>query len=432
MEMLVPEVDSLTSMFKLGWFIAVFLFASYLQIARAQILKTANYPTLGNPTSALTTQDGRYVFVSVTNVGGPNFNLPDALASSRPGVVSGVQVFRNVRGKLQSAGFISLGSHGANGLAFLPGGKTLVVAVGDAGVAFLDVQGTIHGKVTPYFAAQGEGAGTFNVAVTPDGKYVFSANEYGHFQQNRGNIGITAVQADSAGRVTHPQTIGRIPAGNKAPGLTISPDGSRVYVASEILTADNKSHIAGAGNPILIKQDCVQRIGTPAQRNGYITVIDVHRAVTPGLLGTAVLSRVASGCSPVRLVETADASTLFVSARGDNKILAFNPRLLDSDPDHAFLRAFDSGGIAPVGIRLFDHDRKLAVSNSNRFTDSPGTVAILDLSRPKQSALLQTMSAGVFPRNISLCPDGQSLFLTDYSSRILEVIRVHSREIPKR
>ena len=402
--------------------LAIALLAGFIQTALAKSPSAAHYPTLGNPTSALETQDGRYVFVSVTNVGGPNFDLPDALASNRPGVVSGIKIFRRKGGKLRASGFIPLGGRGANGMAFLPGEKTLVIAVGDAGVAFLDVQDAIHGAAKPYFAAQGEGAGTFDVVVTPDGKYVFSVNEYGQFQLNRGNIGVTAVQADSTGRVTHPLTIGQIPAGNKAAGIAIAPDGSRVYVATEIVTADNKLPIAGTGNPILAKGGCVQRTGTPPQLNGYITIIDVQRAVTPGLLPTAVLSRVAAGCSPVRLVETADASTLFVSARGDNRILAFSPRLLDSDPYHAFQRALDSGGAAPVGIRLFDHDLRLAVSNSNRFTTSGGNIAILDISRTKGAALLRTMSAGVFPRNVTLSSDGRSLYLTDYTSRILEVL----------
>jgi hypothetical protein len=48
------------------------------------------YATLGNPTSAIATSDGKYVFVSVTNVGAPNFAGPDSAASARRDVVSGI------------------------------------------------------------------------------------------------------------------------------------------------------------------------------------------------------------------------------------------------------------------------------------------------------------------------------------------------------
>jgi hypothetical protein len=74
-------------------------------------VKTTNYPTLGNPTSAVETYDGRYVFVSVTNVGGENFSGPDSAAGTRKNVVSGVQIFRRSRshdGGLVPDGFIAL------------------------------------------------------------------------------------------------------------------------------------------------------------------------------------------------------------------------------------------------------------------------------------------------------------------------------------
>lgn len=415
-----------TSRFKLQSLLAVVLLLGFFHCANAQApaARIANYPTLGNPTAALATPDAQYIFVSVTNVGGPNYSTPDSEAGKRHGVVSGLQIFHNAGGKLQSVGLVRLGSKGANGVTLLPGGKTLVVGVGDAGVAFVDVQDAIHGTTKPYFAAQGKSAGTYDVVATPDGKYLFSANEYGHFQGQRGNVGILAVQYDAAGRVTQAQTIGHIPAGNKVPSLTISPDGSRLYVAREMLPARGVSHFSGTGNPMLTKNDCVQRIGTPPRSNGLITVIDVKRAIASGSGQSAILSEVAAGCSPVRVIEARDASTLFVSARGDNRILTFSPHLLDSDPDHAFLRGFSSGGVAPVGIRLFAGERRLLVANSNRFVNSNGGVAVLDVSQPAQPTLVETIPAGEFPRNVNLSPDGRSLYLTDYTSRTLEVIAV--------
>ncbi|MFP5268457.1 MAG: beta-propeller fold lactonase family protein [Acidobacteriota bacterium] len=421
--------------FKLRFLPAVVLLSGFLCCADAQTPSAgiASYPTLGNPTAALATPDAQYIFVSVTNVGGPNYSTPDSEAGKRHGVVSGLQVFRNAGGRLQSVGLIRLGSKGANGVTLLPGGKTLVVGVGDAGVAFVNVQDAIHGAAKPYFVAQGRSAGAYDVVSTPDGKYLFSANEYGHFQGQRGNVGILAVQSDAAGRVTHAQTIGHIPAGNKVPSLTISPDGARLYIAREILPTKGVSHFSGMSNPMLTKNDCVQRIGTPPRPNGLITVVDVKRAIASGSGQSAILSEVAAGCSPVRVIETRDASTLFVSARGDNRILTFSPHLLDSDPEHAFLRGFSSGGVAPVGIRLFAGERRLLVANSNRFVDSNGGVAILDVSRPEQPGIVETIPAGEFPRNVNLSPDGRFLYLTDYTSRTLEVIAVPpSLQIPEK
>jgi 6-phosphogluconolactonase (cycloisomerase 2 family) len=173
---------------------------------------------------------------------------------------------------------------------------------------------------------------------------------------------------------------------------------------------------------LLTKEDCVQKKGTPARPNGFITVIDTQRVIDGQRRASSVLSRVAAGCSPVRLVETADSSALFVSARGDNRILVFSPRLLESDPEHALLHAFSTNGEAPVGIRLFAEDRMLAVANSNRFADAPGAAAIFSISKSRDATTLQTLAAGGFPRNITLSPDGRSLYLTNYTSRGLQVI----------
>ncbi len=261
------------------------------------------------------------------------------------------------------------------------------------------------------------------MVASPDGKFVFSSNEYGIVQGQRGSVGIIAVNADAQGRVTHPQTVGQIPVGDVVPSLTLSPNGSRLYVATELVPAKQPPAIAGAGNPTLTKNDCIQKKGTPPRVNGFVTVIDAQRAIDGQ--SNAILARVAAGCSPVRLVETADASALFVSARGDDVILAFDPRLLESDPEHALLRSQPSGGSAPVGMRLFSRDRFLAVANSNRFADTNGTMAVLDVSKlsgmPSLSPL-KTWAGRAFPRNISISQDGRTLYLTNYTSRSLQII----------
>ena len=104
------------------WILALLL--SSLSGASAQSAKSISlksYKTLGNPFTALATKDSKFVFVSVTNVGGPNYSTPDSDAGKRHGVVSGIQVFRNEGGTLQSIGLVPLGGKGANGIAFLPG-----------------------------------------------------------------------------------------------------------------------------------------------------------------------------------------------------------------------------------------------------------------------------------------------------------------------
>ena len=405
--------------------VAIFsLSARHASLAQDLDIRSENYATRGNPTSAVSTRDGRFVFVSVTNVDQPDFPGPDSAAGSRKDAVSGIEVFRRdvTRRKLSSVGFVKTGSTGANGLVLLPRERTLAVGVGDEGVAFLDVRDLEHGKGTPRFANQTTGAGTFDVVTSPDGRYVFTSNEYGIVAGQRGSVGVISTGINQKGRVLAPHTLGQIPAGDVVPSLAISPNGTRLYVASELLPQASLAAIAGSQNPVLSKNDCRQKQGSPARPNGYISVVDVQRAIA--FEPNAILARVPSGCSPVRIVEAADASRLYVSARGDNAILEFDPRLLEKDPEHSLLRSFASGGTAPVGIRLFMRDRRLAVANSNRFAEGNGNLAIykLDSSTAPEP---HRIPAGGFPRNLSLSADGSTLYLTNYKSRTLQVLEMN-------
>jgi len=405
--------------------VAILFLATHLASPAQNLdIRSEIYATRGNPTSAVSTSDGRFVFVSVTNVDQPDFPGPDSAAGSRTDPVSGIEVFRRdvATHKLSPVGFVKTGSTGANGLVLLPRERTLAIGVGDEGVAFLDVRDLENGKGTPNFAHQTAGAGTFDVVTTPDGRYVFSSNEYGIIAGQRGSVGVISTGIDQKGRVRAPHTLGQIPAGDVVPSLAISPDGSRLYVASELVPQPQLFAIAGSKNPVLSKNDCVQKQGSPARPNGYISVVDVQRAI--GIKPDAILVRVASGCSPVRIVEAADASRLYVSARGDNSILEFEPHRLENDPEHSLLRSFASGGTAPVGMRLFMSDRFLAVANSNRFAEGNGNLAIhkLDSNTDPEP---HRIAAGGFPRNLSLSADGSTLYLTNYKSRTLQVLELN-------
>jgi hypothetical protein len=117
-------------------------------------------------------------------------------------------------------------------------------------------------------------------------------------------------------------------------------------------------------------------------------VVDVQKAeISPA---ESILASVYAGCSPVRVVLSHDSEIAWVTARAADEVLAFSTRALleGSSPGwtgktgHQLpaLLSTTPIGIAPVGIQLFDHDRFIAVANSNRFT--PG--------EPARSAFLIT------------------------------------------
>lgn len=373
----------------------------------------------GKPFEAAVSSSGA-VFVSVTTDGSS-------------GSVTGVQVFTVANGGLQSSCVNAvpatlLGSNtGFANLSFFPNGTDVGGGIGFPGAIFYRAADLLSCNATGFVVDQGSSgsnnAGTIAVEATPDGKFAFVANESGVAPgaSTSGNIGVVAIQRDSGGNFAAGTTlIGQIATGGNAiAGMTLSPDGTRLYVTSEI--AADSTVAAGSGNPVLSKSGCVQ--AGVSSINGLLSVIDVGQAEAAPSTG-AILATVAAGCSPVRTTETADGKTLWVSARGDDRVLAFSTAQLESNPDNALLGFAASGGTAPVGLRLFHNDQLLAVANSNRFHTGIANATILNAASPASASVEATIPTGSFPREITVGPDGATLYLTNFDSKSLQVIRV--------
>jgi hypothetical protein len=370
---------------------------------------SVTYPTAGAPFQAIVGSAGT-VFV---------------------GIPSGIQVFTPSNGTLTSMCTNSLSStllgEGASvsNLSLLPNGTDLAAGIGSAGAAFFNIAALSSCTATGFVVSQGSIAsdqGTQEVNVTPDGNYAFVSNEYGVVSGalSEGNIGVVQLAYDANGNVTTGSTLlGQISTGGNAiAGMTLSPDGTRLYVTSEVATSASN---ATGTNPLLVESDCVQAAGSSPQSNGTLTVINVAKAESAPS-SSAILATVAAGCSPVRMAETADGSTLWVAARGDNRVLAFSTGMLEFNPGSALLGYAGTGGTAPVGIKLFDNDQLLAVANSNRFGGGTANATILSVGAPASASVVQTTQTGLFPREIWVGPDDATLYLTNYDSDTLEVI----------
>lgn len=374
--------------------------------------------TAGKPFEAAVSAAGT-VFVSVT-------------ADGTAGSATGVQVFQPVNGTLQSscvnalpAALLGLNTAFAD-LSFFPNGADLGGGIGFPGAIFYHAANLTNCSATGFVVGQGStaanNAGTIAVVAAPDGMFAFVANENGMAPgaATNGNIGVVAIQRDTAGNFTSGTTlVGQIATGGNAiAGMTLSPDGSRLYVTSEIAASGTVA--AGDANPVLSKSGCVQ--AGASSINGLLTVIDVSKAEAAPNAG-AILATVNAGCSPVRMSEAADNSTLWVAVRGDDRVLAFNTTKLESDPNNALLGFASTGGNAPVGVRLFHNGQFLAVANSNRFQTGTANLAILSAS-PASATVVATISTGNFPREVTAGSDGATLYLTNFNSDTLQIIHI--------
>ena len=375
--------------------------------------------------------------VTATSVTYPTLGAPFQAVASNNGTVfvaeaDGVQVFSSNGSGLTAACVNalpkSLLSEGAafSELSFLPNGIDIAGGISSPGAIFYNEAALQSCTATGTVVSQGTIAsdqGTQAVAVTPDGKYAFVSNEYGVVKgtTTEGNIGVVALQYDANGNVTSGSTlVGQISTGGNAiAGMILSPDGTRLYVTSEVAAASTSA--SGGSNPVLARTGCVQQTGGASSINGLLTVINVATAEsTPG--PGAILATVDAGCSPVRMAETTSNSTLWVAVRGDNRVLAFSSSMLESNPNNALLGYAATGGTAPVGISLFHGDQLLAVANSNRFNTGTANATILYVANPAAASVVQTVVTGLFPREVTVGSDDATLYLTNYDSNTLEVI----------
>jgi DNA-binding beta-propeller fold protein YncE len=411
---------------KFNWsrtaFSAIFFGAAILGISDPSSAQTINpvqqqIPLPGSPFAAITTLDGRHVFVSMG------------------GATSGVAIIRQRKTFATAVQMIPTCGP-AFGLAMSNSGRYLLVAVQagsscpSGGVQFIDVRKAIAGDPGAAMGTVPTDPTAIEVALSVDNKLVFVANEFSAGQSMCDNPDSVSVidfrKALSSGQSAS-SVIGTIPVDCAPVGLAVSGNGRYLYVTNETALPTRSFYDAKACNIPDKPHECpVKTHKGPA---GTLTVVDVHEARRNP--AGSVVANIPAGCSPTRVMLTNNDKVAWVSAREDNSLLAFNARDILANPNNALLSSAPVG-IAPDGAQLFFHKRLMAVANTNRNDSCPGaggTVSILNLAPLKTgggAATVGTFDAGVFPRQWAKSPDGSLLYLTEFGSDTLAIFPVNS------
>jgi len=341
-------------------------------------------------------QDGCWLFVSV--MGGR-------------GATPGMAVLKRSAGKVDLVRVVPM-SAAPTGIRVTHDGKLVIAAAGNSAV-FLDVQKMTEGAADPIAGSISGGRQSIYTNMTPDDSLLFVAEESGAV--------ITVIDLARARRDGYKpeDVIGKIPVGQAPIALTFSPDGKWLYTTSQgAMPAWNwPKACKPEGMPV---PDTV--ITNP---EGAVVVVDVARARTDP--EHAAVARVPAACSPVRMSISPKGDRIYVTARNNNAVLEFDTAKLVADGEHALV------GIAPVGdapvpVMAVDNGRKIIVGNSNRFAggDSPESLVVLDSAKISQgmAAVMGTIPAGSFPREMAVSPDGRTLFLTNFGSNSLQVMDI--------
>jgi DNA-binding beta-propeller fold protein YncE len=354
----------------------------------------------GNPFLALPTNDGCWVFVSIT--------------SGNPRRRGGIAVLRRSGGTIRVARVIPLEGN-PTGMVLTHRDSLLVVATGN-GIAFIDVSRAKTGRGKPLLGLMRDGnpgAGRIYAATTGDGTIAFISDERSE------SITVVDLAKAVSNGFSRSAIVGRIPVGNDPVGLAISPDGKSMFTVSQSVPA-------ALGWPSVCRPEGTAGSGSPDHSRGAIIIVDVARASADPRRG--VESAFPAGCNTVRIVLSPDGERAYVSSRGTNDLLVFDTQRLRTDTAHALV-AVVPVGTAPVGIAVIDSGRKVIVTSSNRFgapTD-PQDLTVVDATRVSEGrgAVIGSISVGAFPRELRVTADGRTLLLTNFGSQSLQVIDIN-------
>jgi len=242
--------------------------------------------------------------------------------------------------------------------------------------------------------------GAIEVATSRDGRYAFVSLE------DSARIAVYRLATAIADHFRKPAYVGSIPTGIAPVGLAVSPNGRWLYSTSEVASG----HSAGDASLKVISVATAER--DPAN---------------------AVIATVSAGCSPVRVAVSSDGNYVWVTARESDELLAFSAAKLRAhaaDPVLAAVRV----GEAPVGLALVDGGRQVVVADSNRFGANGATSALTFVSTSAalahHSAIVGTVKAEQFPREMALEPAGTVLLVGNFGSGTLEAVHVddHAQE----
>ena len=355
--------------------------------------------TPGNPFQALPSIDGCWVFVSITR--GANES-------------SAIAVYRRARGKLELTRELRLAGSPA-GMALTHDGKLLVVSDNDR-VAFIDTDRLVtgHGGALLGYLVDPAAKGRVYASITPDDRFAFIADE------NSATVSVIDLAKARASGFNASSTVGKIPTGAAPIAMVFSPDQKVVYITSQRAPAN-------LGWPIECKREGnAANDLTPVNAEGAIHIVDLARATTTP--ANAVIGNVPAGCSPVRLVLSPDGARAYVTARNSNALLVFDAGKLATDPRTALLGRVPVG-TAPVGVAVINDGRQVVVTNSNRFggsADDTQSVTVIDAAKISggAGAIVGSIPAGAFPRELWVTTDGRTLILTNFGSRTVQMINL--------
>jgi DNA-binding beta-propeller fold protein YncE len=377
----------------LKFFAALGLMLSLAAVPTGTQLAVSAMP--GPPSALALSRDGKLLFVGIDRKQGHGGGL---IAYARTGDALHELARVDVPG-------------GTTGLALTPDGSTLVVAtrIGLAAVSTAALAaGTIH---VLDVVRDSDAPRTNQVVVSADGRYAFATNSA------TATLGVARI---TTGATPSLEYVAHVPMDRSPDGLALSANGATLYVASEV--ADDPNAVPGARDARLGRPSCEVNLGW----SGTLSAVDVTKAVADPQ--HAVVARIAAGCAPSRVAVSADGRVVWVSVRGEGRVLAFDAARLRTEPEHAVLADVPVGP-APIGLALSSDGTHVLVANSAGGDDSDdaraASLSVVDVTAALGGgkAVRATIPTGKLAREVLSASDGVFL-VTIYGAMAVDALRV--------
>jgi serine/threonine-protein kinase len=338
----------------------------------------------GNPFGIASSADGKTLFV-VTDTSVQAFEVGSDGTPSTTGF--GYPITDSSRG------------HAATSALVTPDGRYLLVGF-DNGMLVYDAKAAAAHDSSAFLGSlQAPGVTRYGravaVAVTPDNKYAFAALQF-EDKVSVFNLAEALQTHDFSSAY-----VGSLNVGTQPVGLAVSPDGTTLYATNFV-----------QNSPVV---------------EGSLTVVDVKKATTAGQQKSAVISRVKAGCNPARIAISSDGKTVWLTTRQSNEVLGYSAALLRTDPTKA-LKARVRVGQTPIGIVFVKDGSRLVVTDNdgNHTSNTAHNLAVIDpnAALSRKPAVLGYILSGESPREMTVSPDGQFLYVADRDSSQVQVVNV--------
>ena len=310
------------------------------------------------------------------------------------------------------APYVTIG--GATGIALTHDGRYVLVTAFSSALIVVDAAKAATGNpdavVGVLNGTTAAGTSAIEVTISRDDQYAFVSQEHGSRQTNgRGTIEVFKLQRPTANGTIAGTSVGYLVLGDLVVGTALSPNGRILYATSE----------TASGNTT----------------QGTLSVIDVEVLKTDP--SKALISSVAAGCGPVRVLVSQETQVVWVTARESNALLAFDASKLISNQSAAALLTSIQVGTSPVGLVFAgENERRIITADSNRFAGSDPSLygnattglSVVDVHAALlgggEGANLGQIPTGAFPRELAVSPDGETVLVSDYGSSMVQAVDV--------